>query len=161
MNGNKCYKVGEKAPEFSLKDQNKKDFRLPDFKGKRILLSFHPLAWTTICANQMKSLEKNHDAFNELNTIAAGISIDSVPTKNAWAKFLNIKNTKLLSDFWPHGKVAKLFDLFREKDGFSDRANIIIDEEQNIEYVQIYEISKFPDIDEIITFLRSKLRMEI
>ena len=154
-------KKGETAPGFKLKDQTEKEIKLSDFKGKRVLLSFHPLAWTGICAKQMQSLEKNNKTFKKLNTEALGINVDPVPSKTAWAKSLKIKDTKLLSDFWPHGKVAKLFDLFREKDGFSERANIIIDEEKNIEYVQIYEISKLPDIDEIITFLKSKLRKEI
>ena len=106
-------------------------------------------------------LEENWKTFKELNTIAVGVSIDSVPSKKAWAESLNINNIRLLSDFWPHGNVAGFFGIFREKDGFSERANIIIDEDQNIEHVKIYEISKLPDIDEIITFLRSKLRKEM
>jgi len=133
---------------------------LSSFKGKRILLSFHPLAWTSVCALQMKSLEDNLKSFKELNTVAVGISIDSAPSKKAWAESLDIKKTRLLADFWPHGKVAKLFGIFRENDGISERANIIIDEDQNIEYVQVYEISKLPDINEIITFLRSDIRKE-
>ena len=131
MSQNECLKAGDKAPDFELIDHNEKEVKLSDFKGKRVLLSFHPLAWT------------------------------SVSSKKAWAESLNINNIRLLSDFWPHGNVAEFFGIFREKDGFSERANIIIDEDQNIEYVQIYEISKLPDIDEIITFLRSKLRKEM
>ena len=161
MSQNECLKAGDKAPDFELIDHNEKEVKLSDFKGKRVLLSFHPLAWTSVCAKQMKSLEENWKTFKELNTIAVGVSIDSVPSKKAWAESLNINNIRLLSDFWPHGNVAGFFGIFREKDGFSERANIIIDEDQNIEYVQIYEISKLPDIDEIITFLRSKLRKEM
>lgn len=151
----KCYKAGEKAPAFSLLDQNEKEFKLSDFKGKRILLSFHPLAWTPVCAEQMISLEKNYDTFKALNTIATGLSVDSIPAKNAWAKSINIKNTRLLSDFWPHGKVAKLYGLFREKDGFSERANIIINEDQIIEFIHVYEISELPDINKILKFLKT------
>ena len=161
MSQNECLKAGDKAPDFELIDHNEKEVKLSDFKGKRVLLSFHPLAWTSVCAKQMKSLEENWKTFKELNTIAVGVSIDSVPSKKAWAESLNINNIRLLSDFWPHGNVAGFFGIFREKDGFSERVNIIIDEDQNIEYVQIYEISKLPDIDEIITFLRSKLRKEM
>ncbi len=149
--------VDKKAFNFILKDHNKEEFKLSDFKGKKILLSFHPLAWTGICAEQMKSLEKNYETFKELNTIAVGINIDSIPSKNAWAKSLNIKNTSLLSDFWPHGEVAKLYHIFREKEGFSERANIIIDENQKIIYAKIYEISQLPDINEIISFLKKNL----
>jgi peroxiredoxin len=84
----KCFKVGDKALNFTLFDQNKKEFKLSEYKRKRILLSFHPLAWTSICAKQMQSLEQNFDEFKKLNTIVVGVNIDSVPSKNAWADFL-------------------------------------------------------------------------
>ena len=146
--------LNKKAFDFILNDHNKEEFKLSDFKGKNILLSFHPLAWTGVCAEQMKSLENNYDTFRELNTVAVGINVDSIPSKNAWAKSLNIKNTRLLSDFWPHGEVANLYKIFREKEGFSERANIIVDENQNIKFVKIYDISQLPDINEIIDFLK-------
>ena len=149
----KTLTVNDKAPDFELKDHNEKLFRLSDFKGKNVLLSFHPLAWTSICAKQMKALEKNKQKFDVSNTIAVGISIDSVPSKEAWSRELGIKNIRLLSDFWPHGKVAEQYCIFREQNGFSERANIIISENQNIAFIKIYEISKLPDIDEILRFL--------
>jgi len=148
--------VGKKAFDFILTDHNKEEFKLSDFKGKNILLSFHPLAWTGVCAQQMKSLENKYDNFNELNTIAVGINVDSIPSKNAWAKSLDIKNTRLLSDFWPHGKIAKFYNIFREKQGFSERANILIDDNQTIIFVKIYDIPQLPDINEIIEFLKNK-----
>ena len=147
--------LDKKAFDFSLKDHNKQMFKLSDFEGKKILLSFHPLAWTSVCAEQMKSLEKNYEIFKKFNTIAVGINVDSIPSKNAWAKSLNIKNTSLLSDFWPHGEVARLYNIFREKEGFSDRANILIDENQNIRFIKIYEISQLPDINEIINIIEN------
>ena len=150
----KCFKAGEKAPDFSLFDHNEKEFVLSKFKGKRVLLSFHPLAWTSICAEQMKSLEKHYKDFEELNTVAVGINVDSIPSKKAWADSLSIKNTRLLSDFWPHGNIAILYHLFREKEGFAERANVIINENQEIEFVRIYKIGELPDINEILTFLR-------
>ena len=148
-----CIKAGVKAPDFSLKDQNEKDFKLSSFAGKKILLSFHPLAWTSVCAKQMISLEKNIKKFNEVDTIAVGISIDTVPSKKAWAKELSIENTRLLSDFWPHGHVAKLYRIFRENDGFSERANIIIDIDQTVSYVQLYDLPELPNIQEILDVL--------
>ena len=104
----------------------------------------------------MKSLENKFEEFKELNTVAVGINIDSIPSKKAWAESLGIKNTRLLSDFWPHGKIAKLYGIFREEGGFSERANIIVNEKQEIEFVRIYEIGELPDIEEILTFLREK-----
>ena len=152
----RCFEAGEKAPDFSLKDQNEKPFKLSDFKGKWVLLSFHPLAWTGVCAKQMKSLEDNWNNFEKLNSIAVGINVDSIPSKKAWAESLGIEKTRLLSDFWPHGKVAQLYRLFRENDGFSERANIIINEDREIEFVRIYELGELPDINEILVFLRKE-----
>lgn len=154
MESKKILKVGSNAPDFTLGDQNYKGFHLSDFKGKRVLLSFHPLAWTPVCAEQMKSLEQNKAKFDELNTVAVGISVDAVPSKSAWAKDLGIKETRLLADFWHHGNVAKLYGIFRENGGTSERANIIIDENQKIVFTKVYEISKVPDIKEIIDFLK-------
>jgi peroxiredoxin len=153
MQQKKCINAGEKVKDFTLFNHNKEEFVLSKHKGKKVLLSFHPLAWTTICAEQMKSLETHWKTFEELNTVAVGVSIDSVPSKKAWAESLNVQHIKFLSDFWPHGGIAQRFGLFR-KEGFSERANIIIDENGLVEYVQIYEISTRPDIDEIITILR-------
>jgi peroxiredoxin len=147
-------KPGDKAPDFTLKDHKKNDVKLSEYAGKKILLSFHPLAWTKICAEQMKSLETNFQEFEKSNTVALGMSIDTVPSKHAWAKSLGIEKTSLLSDFWPHGGVAQDYGLFREKDGFSERANVIIDADQKVVFVKVYEISQLPDINEILDFLR-------
>jgi len=146
-------KVGKNAPDFGLKDQNNAEFRLSEFKGRKVLLSFHPLAWTDVCAKQMQSLEKHKDEFEELNTTAVGISVDSVPCKKAWAESLGIKDTRLLADFWPHGEVAKKYGIFREKNGFSERASVIVDENSKIIFFKVYEIKTLPDINEIINFL--------
>ncbi len=155
MNTKRCIQAGEKAPDFTIPDHNKNLFTLSKNKGKRILLSFHPLAWTPVCAQQMNSLEDNKKIFDELNTLAVGVSVDPVPSKKAWAQHLKINNTRLLSDFWPHGQVASTYGIFRKDDGISERANIIIDENQRIAYVQIYELGVLPDIQEIITILRT------
>jgi len=145
---------GEAGPDFTLKDNRGKDFKLSALKGKRVLLSFHPLAWTKVCAQQMQSLEANRETFGSMNTVSVGISVDAVPTKNAWAKELGIKETPLLADFWPHGQVARLYGIFRDKEGFSERANIILDERGKVVFIKIYEISQLPDISEIIGALK-------
>ena len=147
--------IGDSGPDFNLKDNRGNETRLADYRGKRVLLSWHPLAWTGVCAAQMKSLEENKAAFAELSTVALGLSVDSVPSKNAWAKELGIADTKLLSDFWPHGGVAQNYGLFREEQGTSQRANVILDEEGNVIFVKVYDIPQLPDIEEILEFLRS------
>jgi len=147
--------IGEIAPDFVLKDQNGADFRLSELRGKRILLSFHPLAWTEVCAKQMQALEENREVLESLNTIAIGLSVDTVPSKKAWADHLGIKTVRLLSDFWPHGQVADAYGIFREKNGFSERANIIVDVNGKIAFVKVYEIRQLPDIGEIIGIIKA------
>lgn len=147
-------KSGKKLKDFKLKDQNRQEFSLAGCGGKRVLLSFHPLAWTAVCAQQMQSLEKNKKALDRLNAVAVGLSVDSVPCKAAWAKSLKIKNTRLLCDFWPHGGVAKSLGILRAE-GISERANIIVDEKGKVMFVKIYPISQLPDIHEIIAVLKA------
>ncbi|WP_448521407.1 redoxin domain-containing protein [Pseudothermotoga sp.] len=148
--------IGSIAPEFNLKDQDGNVIQLSKLQGKKVLLSFHPLAWTSVCADQMKSLELAYEEFQSLNVLPVGISVDPVPSKKAWAESLGLKNLRILSDFWPHGEVAKAFDIFREKDGFSERANILIDEEGKIVWFKVYPIRQLPDLGEILSFLKSK-----
>jgi peroxiredoxin len=148
-------KPGDPAKNFSLKDQNDTTFDLYENLHKRILLSFHPLAWTAFCAGQMKSLEDNRDVFSALNTVAVGISVDSVPCKKAWAETLGITHTPLLCDFWPQGRVAQHYGIFREANGFSERANVIIDEKQNVMFIKVYPVHTVPDIQEVIAFIRN------
>jgi peroxiredoxin len=146
-------KTGDEAKTFTLKDQDDKDVQLSDFPGKRVLLSFHPLAWTSVCAEQMKALEAHKAQFASLNTVALGLSVDSVPCKKAWAKELGIQTTRLLCDFWPHGGVAAAYGIFRERLGFSERANIILDENHRVTFVKVYPIKELPDIEEVIRAL--------
>ena len=146
--------IGVKAPDFTLNDQNGKNVKLFSLLGKKVLLSFRPLAWTPVCTDQMKSLEDNFDRLAKLNTVALGIGVDSSPSNKAWAKALNIEKTRLLSDFWPHGKVSKLYGVFREKDGYSERANILIDEDGVVIFAKMYSIEQLPDIEELIEVLK-------
>ena len=146
--------AGETAPDFTLKDQEGKDFRLSEQKGKRVLLSFHPLAWTGVCTRQMKALEANFKTIDALNTVPVGLSVDPGPSKKAWADSMGLKQLRILSDFWPHGAVAKLYGLFREHGGTSERANVIVDEKGKVAWVKVYEMSQLPDIDEVIDALK-------
>lgn len=149
----KLITIGDMAPDFTLKDNRGELIDLSFYRGKKVLLSWHPLAWTSVCAEQMKSLEANLPEFEQLNTIPLGLSVDTYPSKNAWAKELKIANVKLLADFWPHGKVAMEYGLFREVEGFSERANVILDENGKVLWVKIYDIPQLPDINEVISIL--------
>jgi len=153
----KVVAVGRRVRDFSLPDQEGQEIRLSMLRGKKILLSWHPLAWTSVCAKQMKTLEKNQKAFAGLNTVALGLSVDTVPSKKAWAAALKIKKTRLLCDFWPHGKAARSLGIFRTLQGTSERANIVLDEKGKVIFVRIYPIKELPDITEILSMLKSQL----
>jgi len=145
--------IGDKVPTFSLRDQNQEKMKLSDFLGNRVLLSFHPLAWTPVCRDQVKGLEANSARFHKHRVKVFSLSVDSVPCKKAWADSLGIENLRLLCDFWPHGQVAGRFGLFREQPGFSERANLLIDAQGCLEWRKIYDIPQLPDLEEIFAFL--------
>ena len=158
MAENKVVLIGRRVRDFSLPDQDGKQVRLSTLRGKKVLLSWHPLAWTSVCAMQMKSLEKHRRAFSKLGVAALGLSVDTVPSKGAWAASLKIKETRLLCDFWPHGKTAKAFGIFRQVEGTSKRANLILDEKGRVIFVKVYPIKELPDIEEILAFLKTEIR---
>jgi len=152
----KGIKVGDPAPDFTLKDQFGNDVRLSAFKGKKVLLSFHPLAWTPICELQMRALELKKNEFDKLNTVPLGISVDSLYTKREWATFIELDQMQILADFWPHGEVAKKYGQFIEKNGTSGRANILVDETGKIVWMKVYDIKQLPDIEEVLAAIREK-----
>jgi peroxiredoxin len=158
MAENKVVSISQRVRDFSLPDQDGKQVRLSALRGKKILLSWHPLAWTSVCAMQMKSLEKHRRAFAKLGVVALGLSVDTVPSKGAWAASLKIKETRLLCDFWPHGKTAKALGIFRQIEGTSKRVNLILDEAGRVVFVKVYPVKELPDIEEILAFLKSSLR---
>ena len=147
---------GEMAPNFTLKNQRDEDIQLKSLceAGKRVLVSFHPLAWTGVCEIQMRCLEAKYPALEKLDTIALGISVDSAACKKAWAKAIGMERTSILADFWPHGHVAKMYKLFLEDMGISGRAAAVVDKEGKIVFMRQYEIPEIPDIEEIIRFLK-------
>ena len=147
-------KIGDNFGDFTLKNHKDLALNTTDLTGKKILLSFHPLAWTPVCAQQMQALEENYQTFQDCNTVPLGISIDSVPCKKAWAASLNLANLDLLADFWPHGGLASRLGIFIEPFGMSERANIVLNEKRAAIFVKVYPIKQLPDIQEVISFLK-------
>jgi peroxiredoxin len=144
---------GDNAPDFTLKDQHDEDFTLSEQMGRRVLLSFHPLAFTPVCTRQMQSIEDAFYRFESSNTTPVGISVDAWPAKHAWAREMGIRNLRILSDFWPHGGLAGKLGLLRGREGFSERANLLLDEQGRLIWSKVYEIPELPDLDEVLGFL--------
>ncbi len=141
---------GNKIPELKLRDHNEEEVSLDKFDGKNVLLSFHPLAWTSVCRNQMQALEDNYEEFEKNNTVPLGISVDPVPSKSAWAEDIGLNNLRLVSDFWPHGEFADKLGIFIKEKGISGRVNILVNAEGEILWAKEYDIPELPDIDEVL-----------
>lgn len=141
-------KVGDKAPDFTLTDINQVKVSLSDYLGKKnVLLVFYPLAFSPVCSAQIPSYQKIYDKFESLDTEVVALSIDSVFTHKAWADGLGGISYPLLSDFWPHGEVAKEYGLFREENGFADRALVVIDKEGVVRYIDVVEPKEMPELE--------------
>ena len=147
--------VGNIAPDFELSNHERKPVRLSSFRGrKNVVLAFHPLAFTPVCAVQMQTYQKVQDRFAALDTEVLGISIDAGPSKKAWADALGGISFDLLSDFHPHGAVASAYGVFRA-DGISNRAVYVIDKEGKIAWAKKYDIPEQPDVEELFQVLQT------
>jgi peroxiredoxin (alkyl hydroperoxide reductase subunit C) len=145
-------KVGDTAPDFTLKDQDGKPVTLSSFRGKKsVVLVFHPLAFTSVCAVQMPGYSKDLQTFEGLSA-GIGVSVDSVPAHKQWAEQLGGIDYPMLADFWPHGEVARRYGILRAE-GFSERATFVIDKAGAIRSIEVHEIGKVPDRDKLIRLL--------
>lgn len=147
-------KAGDEAPDFELRSHRGGTVKLSDFRGsKNVVVAFHPLAFTPVCATQISSYEKDIKQFEAADTAVLGISIDAQPSKAAWAKELGISSFDLLSDNYPYGDVAQKFGVFREKDGISDRAVFVIDKAGTVRWARVYDIPQQPGTEEVFEAL--------
>ncbi len=143
--------VGSEAPDFELRSHRGGTVKLSDFRGKRqVVLAFHPLAFTPVCATQMCGYESDLGKFEAANAAVLGISVDAQPAKAAWAKALGPISFDLLSDFHPHGAVAEKYGVYRAKDGISERAIFVVGTDGRIQWAKVYDIPQQPDNGELI-----------
>ena len=138
-------KVGEPAPDFVLPSVSGKKISLSQFIGeKNVVLSFVPGAFTPVCSQQFPGYSIVKNVFDETDAVLLGITVDNIPTLHAWTRQMGTVWFHVLSDFWPHGAVAKKYGVFRS-DGFTERAVFIIDKEGVIRFIQVSDINKKPD----------------
>ena len=147
-------KVGDEAPDFELRSHKGGTVKLSDFRGRtNVVLAFHPLAFTPVCATQMCGYESDLARFEEAGAVVLGVSIDAQPAKAAWAKTLGPISYDLLSDFHPHGGVAASYGVLRPVEGFSERAIFIIDKKGKVAWSKVYAISEQPANSEVLAAL--------
>jgi peroxiredoxin len=145
-------KVGERAPDFTLKGHDDKDYKLSDFKGKTILLAFYPADFSPVCSKEHSCFVNDLKRFESVNAQVFGISVDNIWSHKAFAEKFNI-SYPLLSDFHPKGKVASQYGLYLEDMGLTNRATVIIDKEGMVRYVKIYDIPTQRDNQELLKAL--------
>jgi peroxiredoxin (alkyl hydroperoxide reductase subunit C) len=151
-------KVGDEAPDFTLPSVSGDPVSLSQFRGeKNVVLSFVPAAWTPVCTYQWPVYNITRDLFEDHNAILLGITVDNIPTLYAWTRNMAGEGPEfwfpVLSDFFPHGRVAADYGILRSG-GVSERAVFVIDKKGIIRYMDIHDINEKPPLMELAKALR-------
>jgi peroxiredoxin len=145
--------VGVEAPDFELPDANGNTVRLSDFRGHPVVLAFYPLDWSPGCSRQLDLYQAELEEFTRRGVNVVGISVDSIYSHGAWAAVRGI-TFPLLADFHPKGEVTRRYNVWRESDGFSERALFVVDGDGIIRYAHVSPfIHHLPDIYELYAAL--------
>jgi len=143
-------KVGDRAPDFTLKAVSGETVSLKQYRGKKnVVISFVPAAWTPVCSDQWPGYNIVKDIFDKHDAILLGISVDNIPTLFSWTNQMGNLWFPVLSDFWPHGKVASMYGVLRA-DGVAERALIVIDKKGIIRYIDVHDINKRPPLEDLV-----------
>lgn len=140
------------APEFSLYATPDQKLSLTEFRGKKVVLAFYPADWSPVCGDQMTLYNETLSFFHKHNADVLGISVDG-----KWCHLAFVESIKLhfplLSDFEPKGAVAKLYDVYDDVGGESQRALYIIDENGMIRWNYLSPVGINPGADGILEAL--------
>lgn len=119
--------VGAQAPPFALRNQRREKVSLDDLAGARAVLVFIPFAFTRVCEGELCQLRDNLGMFEANKTRVVAITCDTTSTNAKWADENDVE-FDILSDFWPHGEVSRLYDTFNEGSGYANRTTYFVDE---------------------------------
>ncbi|MFL6056226.1 MAG: peroxiredoxin [Actinoallomurus sp.] len=140
--------VGDSAPDFELKDQHGTPVKLSDFHGeKTVVLVFYPLAFSGVCTGELCAIRDELPTLGGDDVQVLAVSVDSVFAQRTWADQENYQ-FPLLSDFWPHGAVAKAYGIFDENMGVATRGTYIIDKNGVVRWKVENAIPDARDLDE-------------
>ena len=144
--------IGQPAPQFTLPATDRRMVSLNEYKGKKVVLHFFPLAFTSVCTTQLCTMRDNFGYYEGMNAVVLGISVDSPFTLGKFKEENNYQ-FDLLSDFNKAVSAAygALYDEFiLGLKGVSKRAAFVIDEEQNIIYAEVLDnAGDLPDFNAI------------
>lgn len=140
-------KVGDRAPDFVLPSTTGEKLSLGQFLGKKnVVLSFVPAAWTPVCSDQWPGYNLARELFERNDVTLLGITVDNIPTLYAWTEEMGGVWFPVLSDFWPHGQVAKKYGVLRST-GTTERALFVIDKKGIIRYIDVHDINDAPNLE--------------
>ncbi|MEU3895482.1 peroxiredoxin [Streptomyces sp. NPDC045251] len=145
--------VGDKAPDFELKDNHGATVRLSDFHGqKNVVLLFYPFAFTGVCTGELCEVRDNLPRFSDRDTQVLAVSNDSIHTLRVFAEQEGLEYP-LLSDFWPHGNVSRDYGVFDEDKGCAVRGTFIIDREGVVRWTVVNGLPDARDLGEYVKAL--------
>ena len=137
--------VGAPAPDFTLVDQYGVDVSLAAVRGLRnAVVVFYPAAFSGICRGELREIRDGLEDFQDGDIQVFAISCDSMYTLRAWADAEG-HFFPLLSDFWPHGEVARRYGVFDDEDGLARRGTFLIDRSGRIVWTEVRAIGQGRD----------------
>jgi mycoredoxin-dependent peroxiredoxin len=140
--------VGDQAPDFELKDQHGTPVRLSALRGeKNVVLVFYPLAFSSVCTSELSAMRDEFPEVSRDDVELLTVSVDSVHTHRTWADREDF-TFALLSDFWPHGAVARSYGVFDENMGIATRGTFIIDKNGVVRWKVVNPVPQARDIAE-------------
>lgn len=141
-------KIGDEAPDFTLKDGEGRDWQLSDFRGKTVVMIFYPADNSPVCTKQLCSIGENWEKYQKTGAEVVGISTDSVETHQGFSQKFNFP-FPLLAD--ENGEVIEKYAVKSWIPGRSARAVVVIDKHGKIAHYQVQPISLIrPKDDEVL-----------
>jgi len=120
--------IGQQAPAFTLRNIDKSEVSLDDFKGHKTLLVFIPFPFTGNCEAELCTIRDNLAMLNDLDANVVVVTTTPIPSNAKWAQD-NGFEFPILSDFWPHGEVCMTYGTFNDKVGAANRVTFVLDAE--------------------------------
>ena len=157
--GSKCLPAGTPAPDFALKSTPDQTVKLSDFRGQPVVLVFYPADWSPVCGDQVGLYNELLSEFQEFGAEIVGISVDGPWSHTAFSRDRKL-HFPLLADFEPKGEVARLYGVYRESDGTSERALFVINSEGLIHWSYISPVGVNPGADGILSALEELQEQE-
>jgi peroxiredoxin len=150
----KILPAGTPAPDFTLHVTPDQTLSLKELRGRPVILAFYPADWSPVCGDQMALYNEVLPEFHRFNAELLGISVDGVWCHAAFSRDRHL-HFPLLADFEPKGAVAKLYQAFRDGDGFSERALFVIDKNGTITWSYVSPVGVNPGADGILEALEN------